>query len=112
MTTSTGIRCGHCQGRHDSVDAVRACAAGSEIWPCTWLVRVGLDEDGGHIIRECGAESWEMPAGRGYECAAGHSHVSMEARWAEGWDYASDAEEATVMRKNGIDAVGPDGGSI
>lgn len=105
------IRCGGCKGSHGTVDAVRACCAGSEFWACTWLVQVGHDEDGA-VIRECGAESWEMEGGRGYECAFGHSHVSAEVRAAEGWDYASDAEEATRMRRNGIDAVGPDGGSI
>jgi hypothetical protein len=106
------IRCGGCQGRHDAVEAVRACCAGSEIWRCEWLVRAGRTEDGDEIIRECGAESWEMPGGRGYECACGHSHVNAEFRRAEGWDYASDAEEAWHMRKYGLDAVGPDGASI
>lgn len=105
-----GILCGHCQGRHDSIEAVRVCAAGGELWACTWLVSVGRDEDGGEIIRECGAESYGND--RGYECAGGHSHVYAEYRAAEGWDYASDPVEAEALRRNGIDAVGPDGGSI
>lgn len=105
-----GIRCGHCKAAHANVDAVRACSTGSEFWACGWLVVVGRNEDGEEIIRECGAESWSDD--RGYQCAFGHSHVYAEVRGREGWDYASDAEEATHMRRNGLDAVGPDGGSI
>jgi hypothetical protein len=105
-----GIRCGHCKGTHATVDVVRVCSTGAEFWPCSWLIVVGRDEDGEEIIRECGAESWDDD--RGWQCAAGHSHVRDEVRVREGWDYASDAEEAFHLRRNGIDAVGPDGGSI
>lgn len=110
IDTAEGIRCGHCQGRHGAVEVIRACAAGVEIWPCGWLVVTGRDEDGDEIIRECGAES--CGDDRGYGCMAGHSHVYAEYRAIEGWEYASDALEAEALRRNGIDAVGPDGGAI
>jgi hypothetical protein len=101
------ITCGNCQGTHHSVEAVRRCHAGTA-WACTWLLE-RWGEDGMYVV-ECGALSWEDE--RGYGCEAGHTHVYAEVRHAEGWDYASDAEEADIMRKNGLDAVGPDGGSI
>lgn len=103
--------CGNCHDRHHEVATVRACYAGTT-WKCTWLVRAGHTEDGDEIIRECGAASTELPDDRGYTCEAGHSHIYCEVRAAEGWDYASDAEEAQMMRRYGLDAVGPDGGSI
>lgn len=37
------------------------------------------------LVRECGAVWWETDSG--WECKAGHSYVSMETRWREGWDY-------------------------
>jgi hypothetical protein len=106
----TGIRCGHCGNRHDSVPAVRVCAAGGHIWPCGWLLVIGRDEDGQEIIGECGAESYGDD--RGYQCSAGHSHVYAEVRAAEGWDYASDPLEAEALRRNGVDAVSARGDSI
>lgn len=101
------ITCGNCGNTHFAVATVRDCFAGTT-WPCTWLVEVW--REGECYPQECGAASWENE--RGYECEAGHSHVYAEVRDREGWDYASDAEEAEMMRRNGLDAVGPDGGSI
>jgi hypothetical protein len=110
--TGRRVLCGRCHRRHNGVDAVRVCCAGQELWPCTWLVVRGRDEDGQEIISECGADSWLMAAERGYECAKGHSHVNAEARAREGWDYAADELEAEGLRRNGVDAVAMNGGSI
>ena len=91
------ITCGNCHETHRSVEGVRVCHAGKG-WCCTWLLeRHG--EDGLYVV-ECGALSWEDE--RGYGCAAGHDHVYAEVRDAEGWDYASDAQEAEMMRRNGL----------
>lgn len=106
------IRCGHCGDTHGTVGTVRACHDGRLLGPCDWLVRAGRTEDGDEIIIECRAPMTADADGRGYGCEHGHTHVHCEVRAAEGWDYASDAEEARHMRANGLDAVGPDGGSI
>jgi hypothetical protein len=115
------ITCGHCKGQHESADIVRLCSQGLT-FPCTWMVAGGYSEDGSRfvvggrtedgeqIIRDCGATSWETP--RGWECEAGHSHVTAEVRHREGWDYATDADEAYGLRKYGVDAVAMDGSSI
>lgn len=106
------IICGSCKTRHSSAAAVKACYAGATIAPCTWLVERTLTfvdpetgewwggEDGPSIV-DCGAEA--IYDDRGFECAAGHSHVTAEIRFAEGWDYAEDAEEAKRMAKYGTE---------
>lgn len=104
------ITCGKCFKTHASTIAVKACYGGADIGPCTWLVErtftyedpetgeVWGFEDGPQIV-DCGAET--IYTNRGYECAAGHSHVNAEVRFAEGWDYAEDAEEAARLSKYG-----------
>jgi hypothetical protein len=84
--------------------------AGSwEAGTCSWMVEqtrwVGDDEYGYEPvvkIVDCGA-----PAVFGsdrWACAAGHEHVSMEAREAEGWDYAEDAYAAACIMRGGREA--------
>lgn len=108
----TTITCGKCRQTHASVDAVRACYAGATIAPCTWLVErtyTFVDEETGEwwggedgpTIEDCGAEA--IYTDRGFECAAGHSHVTAEIRFAEGWDYAEDAMEAAQLSKYGTE---------
>ena len=77
---------------------------------CHWLVRHGLNEDGEEVIRDCAADVTITDTG--WSCDAGHEHVDMETRHAEGWDYANDPEEAALLRKYGTDAVDMRGGSI
>ena len=107
------ITCGKCRQTHTSVAVVKACFAGAEIAPCTWLVErlVGgyyVEYDGQDdwveaytSVEDCGAEA--IYTDRGFECAAGHSHVSMYARQAEGWDYAEDEIEAGRMARAGVE---------
>ena len=106
------ITCGKCKATHASVAAVKACFAGATIAPCNWLVeRTHWYQDpetgdwwggeDGPSIEDCGAEA--IYTDRGFECAAGHSHVTAEIRWAEGWDYAEDAGEAARLTKYGTE---------
>jgi hypothetical protein len=112
---SSSITCGNCKGTHLTVEGVRRCYAGTA-HPCGWQFeardRWGTlrDEDGGAIVRECDALSWDN--GRAFVCEAGHEHVWAEARAREGWEYAEDADEARSLAKAGIMPVGMDGGSI
>jgi hypothetical protein len=109
------ITCGNCHETHRSVEAVRRCYAGTA-HPCGWQWeerdRWGFvtDEDGRRIVRECKALAWDD--GRATTCEDGHEHVSAEARAAEGWDYAEDADEARRLASVGVASVGMDGGSI
>jgi hypothetical protein len=84
--------------------------ATTETWPCGWLMYAGRDEDGELVVVECGAVATENS--RGWTCTNGHEHVTAEARYREGWDYASDAGEAAQLRKYGTDVVAMDGGAI
>lgn len=105
------IRCGKCSQTHASSIAVRACYGGSVIAPCEWLVKRThsyYDEEygwcggeDGPSIEDCGAEA--IYDDRGFACAAGHSHVNSEIRYAEGWDYAEDAEEASQLTRYGTE---------
>lgn len=107
----TTIRCGnHTEPTtHGSVETVRACHAGAEITTCGWLVEryVGwVDEetgqaDGSTMTVECGAEC--IVDERGYRCDAGHEHVTMQARAAEGWDYAEEYDEARALAFAGVE---------
>lgn len=101
------ITCGNCGKTHYTAADVRACYAGTLV-TCTWMMEV-RGEDGFYVV-ECGGAVTEDA--RGYECEFGHSHVYAEVRHREGWDYASDAEEADMMRRHLLGAVGPDGASI
>lgn len=94
---------------HASVAAVAACHAGAEVGPCGWLVErihVNYDPEGGGgegwtVTEDCGAEA--IFDARGYRCAAGHEHVTMEARNAEGWDYAEEYGEARDLAMAGVE---------
>jgi hypothetical protein len=108
--------------RHDHQDVaqVRSCyqaaqdvARGTEVWPCTWLLE-GRYDDGSRFTFECGSPSRLTPEhGEGsYACESGHDHVPAEVRLEQGWDYAEDAEEAMRLRRNGVQAVAMNGGSI
>ncbi len=104
------ISCGNCGKSHSTVEGVRRCHPGEQVAPCDWLYGAGLDEDGEGIVLECGTDSWITE--RGWACANGHEHVSLQVRMAEGWDYAGDEGEAFLLRQHGVDAVAMDGGSI
>jgi len=102
------IRCAKCHQRHTSVAAVRACHEGT-LTTCHWAVQrwVGwVDEetgesDGDMQVVDCGAEA--VVTDRGWTCAAGHEHVTMEARHAEGWDYAEEYGEARDLALAGVE---------
>lgn len=100
------IRCGNCQEPHRSVEAIKACHGGATILACGWLVATfrsfGEDEVWPDTV-ECGAEA--ILTERGYSCAAGHEHVTMEARHAEGWDYAEDYDEAKALAFAGVEPL-------
>lgn len=98
------IACGNCGGTHYSVDAVRRCHS-SETWRCDWHVED--ENEDGPFSRACRALAWETPDG--WECEAGHAHVSAEHREAQGWDYAEDAEEARRLAKVGVMPMKMDG---
>lgn len=93
--------CGSCKAPAESVATVRACYAG-EREPCGWVVPQGYNEDG-PVFGPCGAHV-EFSA-RGWECEAGHEYVSMEARHAEGWEYAEEYGEARAMAMAGVEPV-------
>lgn len=104
------MRCGKCGEDAASVATVKACYAG-EREACGWIVagfESWVDEETGE------GESWpvEKPCGahvtfteRGWSCEAGHEHVSMQARAAEGWDYAEEYGEAMSMAMAGVEPV-------
>jgi hypothetical protein len=100
--------CGHCQRPHHYAATARACSQ-DRTFVCDWLVQLPGQEytDFEPIIRECGATA--VVTERGFECEAGHEHVNAETRDAEGWDYASDEEEAAVRAKYGYESRLPDG---
>lgn len=66
-------------------------ANAENVWPCNWLCEAGYDEDGGRIIRECGALC--VGFDNGVACANGHSHFS----YAEYFD----DEEIEMNRQHG-----------
>jgi hypothetical protein len=103
------IKCAHCHQTHYAVATVLLCSQGL-VFPCSWLEDRGYDEDGGKVILECGAGGYETP--RGWECEAGHEHVTLEAQEREGWRYAEDRYEAGNFLRAGFDVVGMDGGSF
>lgn len=93
----------------------RAIALGQEVFPCSWAVEVSRhtgphefidcdDFDGcvrclpfedGPRIEDCGAPA--IADERGFHCAAGHEHVTMQARHDEGWEYF-DTDEIAAMK--------------
>jgi hypothetical protein len=101
------IICGKCKELHHSAAAVKACYAGN-LHVCDWLVKgfEGWDDGEGYgesweVIVPCGAEA--IVDSRGFTCSVGHSHVYAEIRYAEGWEYAEDANEASRLAKAGIE---------
>jgi hypothetical protein len=67
-----------------------------DVFACSWLVDGGYTEDGDAIIVEC--EAAAIGTARGFECAAGHSHVNASVRFDEGWDYVDSDEQAAIER--------------
>lgn len=100
--------CGNCQGQHHYAATARACYAG-RAFTCDWLVELWLPTDDGpaRVIEECGATA--VTDERGFHCEAGHDHVDLHVRLAEGWDYASDAGEAALRASYGHESRLPDG---
>lgn len=94
-------------GFHKSVNQVKACYGLVAL--CGWQSQGAWIEDFYEII-ECDGIITENE--RGWSCSYGHEHVTAEVRYAEGWDYASDEQEAAQLRKYGVDAVAMNGGSI
>ena len=82
--------------------AVKACYV-DDARPCDWLVKVGRDEDGQEVIRDCGANT--IVTDRGWGCEAGHGHTFAEVRHAEGWTYAECEDEVKALAKAGVRGV-------
>jgi hypothetical protein len=96
---------------HPTVELVKLCCAaakfekaGTEVWPCTWLLE-GRYDDGSVFTYECGLPTMFTDERGSYECAGGHDHVPAEVRLEEGWDYAGDLEEARGMARHGVRPV-------
>lgn len=94
---------------HPSAELVKVCylaaadeRKGIEVWPCSWLLE-GRYDDNTPFSYPCNLPTRYTPErGEGcYECAGGHDHVPPELRYAEGWDYTDDPEEALGLMKNG-----------
>jgi hypothetical protein len=107
------IKCGKCSTsatavHHTSVAAVKACHEGN-LFDCHWAVERWIgwtDEETGYSegdtqIVDCAAEA--IATERGWTCAAGHEHVTMQARHDEGWDHAEEYGEAMAMALAGIE---------
>ena len=101
--------CGKCKLPHSYVAQVRHCYGLPDltVWPCSWLME-GRDEDG-VTYYDCGARTRFRADGTGYDCDLGHEHTYAEAREAQGWDYAEDAEEAKRLARVGVAAREMDG---
>lgn len=95
------MKCGNCGQTTESVETVKACFAGQRE-PCGWVVPAGYNEDGA-CYADCGAHVTFTE--RGWSCEAGHEHVSMEARHAEGWEYAEDYGEAMNLAHAGVEPL-------
>jgi hypothetical protein len=87
-----------------------ATLEGSCMWSVSYYPEPTTDPETGEVyyyddpfplVRDCGAEV--VSTRRGWECAAGHSHVWAEVREAEGWEYAEDDDEAARMIKAGVE---------
>jgi len=102
---------------HPTVDLVKACyqaardqQGGIEVWPCSWLLE-GRYDDGSIFHYACGLPTRydDTRQDGSYHCDGGHDHVPAEVRYAEGWDYTDDPDEALGMMKHGVLPVRPDG---
>ena len=100
--------CGHCERQHHYADTARACSQG-RTFVCDWLVELPGTEETDYQPRvvECGSTA--ISDERGFHCEAGHEHVELEVRLAEGWDYASDEQEAAGRAGYGYESRLPDG---
>jgi hypothetical protein len=96
---------------------------GGETWECTWQVDLPISvvcprtcecegqhgeiwaENGGHWITECGATAHATE--RGWYCDAGHEHIDMAVRNAEGWDYFDDDEVDAIRTGRFLPNVAP-----
>ena len=103
-----------CEGSHPIAAMVRVCyeARRDGAWPCTWLIKVNVDEDGQDVIVECGAPTRPTDGRGSDECTAGHLHVPAEVRMEQGWDFAADRGEAEILAKAGVRPVQMDGKSF
>lgn len=98
--------CPPCGGKHHEVATARVCAGqvpDAVVGTCHWMVETAMNEDGERPVVDCGASV--VATARGWRCEDGHSYVSMEARHAEGWDYADDDTEAARMIAAGVEPV-------
>ena len=93
------MTCPNCQAPSESAASVRACYAGQRE-ACGWEMAKGWNEDG-RVYGPCGAHVTFTE--RGWTCEAGHEHVSMQARHAEGWDFAEEYGEAMAMARAGVE---------
>lgn len=101
-------KCGKCAKTHSSIASYKACHTG-DLFSCHWMVQryVGDPDEPWLTVVDCGAEA--IATERGWTCAAGHEHVTMQARHDEGWDYAEDAGEAHAMVGAGVTPFTMDG---
>lgn len=84
----------------------------AEVFSCNWMVQEGYTEDGEAYIVPCEAPA--IGTNRGFECAAGHSHVDMSVRAQEDWDYCDDDEIAAARNGSwtpGFEPVPMNGGA-
>lgn len=100
---------------HQTVAEVQACyqaaadvKAGTPVWRCGWLME-GRYDDGSKYSYPCEAQTRYTDDRGSYECTAGHSHVPVEIRMEQGWDYAGDEGEAYLLAKAGVMPVRMDG---
>lgn len=116
------IRCGHCIKAarvycyHDTVAQVRVCGTGVYVdaetgerhegaWLCDELMRRWVED--GYVYFECAAPAWSTE--HGFRCAAGHSHIGLEACERLGIVYATDDGEAEALYKAGKTVLLMDG---
>lgn len=100
--------CGNCHTTATTATTVRACYTGA-VTPCWWVISdnaTWVDDETGEsdswpIERPCGAHT--IHTDRGWSCEAGHSHVTIAARHAEGWEYAEDDQEAKNLLGAGVE---------
>ena len=103
-----------CEGGHATAAQVRECfeAQRDGAWPCTWLIKVDVDEDGQDVIVECTAPTRPTDDRGSYAFSFGHFHVPADVRLEEGWDFAADRGEAEALAKVGVRPVQMDGKSF
>ena len=65
-----------------------------------WLFSIRTSQASANLR---GAEA--IATARGWTCAAGHEHVTAEARHAEGWEYAECYDEAKALAAAGVEPL-------